>query len=129
VCTECHLPTRGATGQADLMPVNFPERFLTSGFFSHAAHSKQKCSDCHAADTSKVASDLLMPDLKSCRDCHLGATAVKTAKIVPSDCAMCHAYHVPSGQWTPKGPAPHYKPPPPPPAKTTVAAKLAQARP
>jgi hypothetical protein len=128
VCTECHLPTRGPTGQADLMPVNFPDRFLTNGYFSHAAHAKQKCTDCHAADTSKLASDLLLPDLKSCRDCHLGAAAVKTAKIVPSDCAMCHAYHVPSGQWSPKGPAPHYKPPPPP-AKTTVAGKLAQARP
>ncbi|MBA4050445.1 MAG: cytochrome c family protein, partial [Erythrobacter sp.] len=131
VCTECHLPTTGPTGQADLMPVNFPERFLTSGYFSHAAHTKQKCSDCHAAETSKAASDLLMPDLKSCRDCHLGASAVKTAKIVPSDCAICHAYHVPAGQWQglkpPKGPAPHYKPPPPP--KTTVAAKVAQARP
>lgn len=112
VCTECHLPTTGPTGQADLMPVNLPDRFLTSGYFNHAAHAKQKCSDCHAADTSKAASDLLIPDLKSCRSCHLGATAVKTAKIVPSDCAMCHAYHVPSGQWSPKGPSPHYRPPP-----------------
>lgn len=130
VCTECHLPTRGPTGQADLMPVNLPDRFLTSGYFNHAAHSKQKCSDCHAAGTSKAASDLLIPDLKSCRTCHLGATAVKTAKIVPSDCAMCHAYHVPSGQWQglkpPTGPSPHYKPPP---DKPVVAFKLAKARP
>lgn len=123
VCTECHLPTRGPTGQADLMPVNLPDRFLTSGYFNHEAHKQQKCSDCHAAGTSKVASDLLIPDLKSCRSCHLGATAVKTKKIVPSDCAMCHAYHVPSGQWSAKGPAPHYRPPPPPPpAKAKVAA-------
>lgn len=130
VCTECHLPTRGPTGQADLMPVNLPDRFLTSGYFDHEAHKKEKCTDCHAADTSKAASDLLIPDLKSCRECHLGATAAKTRKIVPSDCAMCHAYHLPAGQWSPKGPAPHYKPPPPPPpAKTTVAAKLAQAKP
>lgn len=127
VCTECHLPTTGPTGQADLLPVNLPDRFLTSGYFSHEAHKKEECTDCHAADTSKAASDLLIPDLKSCRDCHLGATAVKTAKIVPSDCAMCHAYHLPAGQWQPKGPAPHYKPPPP--AQSTVAAKLAQARP
>ncbi len=130
VCTECHLPTTGPTGQADLMPVNLPDRFLTSGYFNHEAHSREKCSDCHAAGTSKAASDLLIPDLKSCRTCHLGATAVKTKKIVPSDCAMCHAYHVPSGQWQglkpPKGPSPHYKPPP---AKTAVAAKLAKARP
>lgn len=127
VCTECHLPTTGPTGQADLMPVNLPDRFLTSGYFSHAAHIRQKCSDCHAADTSKAASDLLIPDLTSCRDCHLGATATKTAKIVPSDCVMCHAYHVPAGQWQHKGPAPHYRPLPLP-AKTSVAAKLAQAK-
>ncbi|KPF62252.1 cytochrome c3 family protein [Porphyrobacter sp. AAP60] len=126
ICTECHLPTRGPTGQADLMPVNLPDRFLTSGFFSHDAHKKEKCTDCHAADTSKAASDLLIPDLKSCRDCHLGATAVKTKTIVPSDCAMCHAYHLPSGQWQPKGSAPHYKPPP---VKTTVAAIAAKAKP
>lgn len=126
VCTECHLPARGPAGQADLMPVNLPDRFLTSGFFSHDAHKKEKCTDCHAADTSKAASDLLIPDLKSCRDCHLGATAVKTKTIVPSDCAMCHAYHLPSGQWQPKGPAPHYKPPP---AKTTVAEIAAKTKP
>ncbi|HSJ79200.1 MAG TPA: cytochrome c3 family protein [Erythrobacter sp.] len=128
ICTECHLPTRGPTGQADLMPVNLPDRFLTSGFFSHEAHKKEECTDCHAADTSKAASDLLIPDLKSCRDCHLGATAVKTKTIVPSDCAMCHAYHLPAGQWQPKGPAPHYKPLPPP-VKTTVAVKLTEAKP
>jgi hypothetical protein len=123
ICTECHLPTRGRTGQADLMPVNLPDRFLTNSFFNHEAHKKEECTDCHAADTSKVATDLLLPDLKSCRDCHLGATAVKTKKIVPSECAMCHAYHLPAGQWQPKGRAPHYKPPPPPaPDKTTLAA-------
>lgn len=122
VCTECHLPTTGPTGQADLMPVNLPDRFLTSGYFNHEAHKKEECSDCHAAGTSKAATDLLIPDLKSCRNCHLGATAVKTKKIVPSDCAMCHAYHVPSGQWSPKGPSPHYRPPPPEPAKAKVAA-------
>lgn len=127
ICTECHIPTRKA-GQADLIPVNLPDRFLTSGFFSHEAHKKEECSDCHAADTSKAATDLLIPDLKSCRDCHLGATAVKTKKIVPSSCAMCHSYHVPSGQWSPKGPEPHYQPVAPPPVKTRVAAIAGRAR-
>ncbi len=116
VCTECHLPTTGPTGQADLMPVNLPDRFLPAGYFNHEAHKKQQCTDCHAAGTSKTAADLLLPDLKSCRECHLGASAVKTKKIVPSDCAMCHAYHLPSGQWTglrqQPGPAPHYRPAP-----------------
>ena len=136
VCTECHLPTRGTTGQADLIPVNLPDRFLTSSFFNHEAHKKEKCTDCHAADTSKAASDLLIPDLKSCRDCHLGATAVKTKTIVPSECAMCHAYHLPAGQWQPEGRAPHYKPVPldklarrPKPAKTIVAVFARRAKP
>jgi hypothetical protein len=130
ICTECHLPTRGPTGQADLMPVNFPDRYFSGAFFNHDAHKREKCTDCHAADTSKLASDLLMPDLKSCRDCHLGATAVKTKKIVPSECAMCHAYHLPSGQWSPKGTAPHYRPLPDPGAKrkTPVATVAFQAR-
>lgn len=126
ICTECHLPTRGPTGQADLMPVNLPDRFLTSGYFNHEAHKKEKCTDCHAADTSKTATDLLIPDLKSCRDCHLGATAVKTKKIVPSECAMCHAYHLPAGQWSPKGKAPHYKPVPPPDTSKTIVAAIAR---
>ncbi len=132
ICTECHLPTRAANGQADLMPVNLPDRFLTSGYFNHEAHKREKCTDCHAADTSKVASDLLIPDLKSCRECHLGATAMKTKKIVPSECAMCHAYHLPAGQWSPKRPVPHYMPAPAPtlaPVKTTVASLLAKAKP
>jgi hypothetical protein len=109
ICTECHLANR-TEGQAGLVPVNLPDRFLTKGYFSHEAHKKEKCTDCHAADTSKLASDLLIPDLKSCRDCHQGAVAVKTKKIVPSSCAMCHAYHVPSGQWSATGNAPHYRP-------------------
>lgn len=127
ICTECHLPARGKTGQADLVPVNLPDRFLTSGYFNHEAHKKEECTDCHAADTSKAASDLLIPDLKSCRDCHLGATAVKTKKIVPSECAMCHSYHVPAGQWSPTGREPK-RVPAPPPLKTRVAVVSGVAR-
>ena len=129
ICTECHLPASKA-GRRDLMPVNLPDRFLTKGYFSHEAHRREKCTDCHAADTSKAASDLLIPDLKSCRDCHLGASAVKTKTIVPSSCAMCHAYHLPSGQWDPgaKEGEPHYSPAPLLP-KTTVAAMARKARP
>jgi predicted Zn-ribbon and HTH transcriptional regulator len=123
ICTECHLPTRSQSGQADLMPVNLPDRFLMHGFFNHEAHKKEKCTDCHAAETSKTATDLLIPDLKSCRECHLGATAVKTKVIVPSSCAMCHSYHVPAGQWTPTGREPR-----PEPVKTTVAAILGRAK-
>lgn len=125
ICTECHMPTR-SKGQADLMPVNLPDQFLTRTFFNHEAHKKEECTDCHAADTSKAATDLLIPDLKSCRDCHRGATAVKTKTIVPSSCAMCHAYHVPSGQWAPDKPE---RKPGNGAYKTTVAVLLGRAKP
>lgn len=94
VCSECHLPTT-RNGLADVMPVNLPDRYLIHGGFSHAAHRQEKCSSCHKAETSKAATDLLLPDLKSCRECHLGEDAVKAE--VPSSCAMCHSYHVPGG--------------------------------
>ncbi|TNE52634.1 MAG: cytochrome c family protein [Sphingomonadales bacterium] len=93
VCGECHLPA-STNGQPDVMPVNLPDRFLAHGGFDHGAHSQEKCSTCHKAETSKTATDLLIPDLKSCRECHQGEAAIEAE--VPSGCAMCHSYHVPS---------------------------------
>ncbi len=98
VCGDCHIPTRKG-GRPDLIPVNLPERFMQHGFFTHEAHKKEKCIDCHEATTSKTATDLLLPDLASCRDCHEGASAIRTKKIVPSGCAMCHGYHTPTNPW------------------------------
>ncbi|MEM6858591.1 MAG: cytochrome c3 family protein [Pseudomonadota bacterium] len=97
-CGDCHIPTRSG-GRPDLIPVNLPDRYMQHGFFSHEAHEDEKCTDCHEAKTSKVATDLLLPDLASCQDCHEGAYAVKTADIVPSSCAMCHGYHTPTTPW------------------------------
>ncbi len=94
VCGECHLPAlRG--GQADVMPVNLPDRYFLNGGFDHAAHRQEKCSTCHKAETSKASTDLLLPNLASCRECHQGENAVKAE--VPSSCAMCHSFHAPSG--------------------------------
>ena len=104
-CGDCHIPTR-TNGRADLIPVNLPDRFLQHGFFSHEAHEEEECTDCHAATTSKAATDLLLPDLASCQDCHIGevlsAPGMKvTVKDdeVPSSCAMCHGYHTPTAPW------------------------------
>lgn len=97
-CGDCHIPTRTG-GRPDLIPVNLPDRYLQHGFFSHAAHEEEKCTDCHEATTSKVATDLLLPDLESCQDCHKGASAIATKEIVPSGCAMCHGYHTPTNPW------------------------------
>ena len=94
VCGECHLPAI-TNGQPDVMPVNLPERYFVHGGFDHGAHRQEKCSTCHDAGTSRLSSDVLLPDLKSCRECHQGEGAVKAE--VPSSCAMCHSYHVPGG--------------------------------
>jgi hypothetical protein len=106
-CGDCHIPTR-TNGRPDLIPVNLPDRFLNHGFFSHKAHEEEECSDCHDAAKSKVATDLLLPDLESCQDCHIGevvappgvtlASLVKDDEV-PSTCAMCHGYHTPTAPW------------------------------
>ena len=90
VCGECHIPTT-KNGKADVMPVHLRDSYFIHGYFDHNAHEQEDCTTCHAADTSKSATDLLMPEIAICRDCHLGEKA--TQAEVPSSCAMCHSYH------------------------------------
>jgi predicted CXXCH cytochrome family protein len=64
--------------------------------FDHAAHATgdATCETCHAAANSKVASDVLMPQIKVCRDCHGGETGTEGGRArIASPCASCHAYH------------------------------------
>jgi hypothetical protein len=77
-----------------VVPVKLPDRYMSKGWFDHAAHDTEKCTRCHAAPTSNKASDVLLPNIASCRECHGGEAAHKE---VPSSCAMCHDYHVTSG--------------------------------
>ena len=86
VCTECHF----ASGDG-VMPVVQPKRYIEHGWFDHSDHAREKCTTCHVAPTSKSASDVLLPGIKTCRTCHLGEDAAKPK--VPSTCAMCHSYH------------------------------------
>ena len=95
VCGECHLP-RTTNGRPDVVPVKFRKAFFLNGKFDHKDHEQEQCSDCHAAETSSSAQELLLPTLKTCRTCHLGEDA--TQAEVPSSCAMCHGYHLPSGR-------------------------------
>lgn len=91
VCGECHtVAPRGANGGWNVMPVNLSDRYFEKGWFSHEAHKTEKCESCHAAPRSRVASDLLLPDLKSCRTCHGGEGS--SAKVA-TGCALCHSYH------------------------------------
>lgn len=102
LCGECHYPA--LDGSLAVEPVVQRSRYFQHGWFDHDAHgpaamgtrdAQQACTTCHAAQTSKSASDFLIPDLESCRDCHLGEDAREAE--VPSTCAMCHSYHPPEG--------------------------------
>ncbi|MBW8753881.1 MAG: cytochrome c3 family protein [Sphingomonadales bacterium] len=94
VCGECHTPAmRG--GKPGVVPVTLPSRYMADGWFNHKAHVQEKCTSCHAAETSTSSSDLLLPNIGQCRTCHLGEDA--HAAKVPSGCAMCHGYHPTQG--------------------------------
>lgn len=96
-CYDCHTVTPpGVKGNANwaVLPVHQTSRFFQKGWFDHAAHKTEKCESCHAAPTSREATDLLLPDLTSCRECHGGE---KSRSDVPSSCALCHSYHMDDG--------------------------------
>ncbi len=65
--------------------------WFVSSVFDHSKHNLADCTDCHAANKSKKAEDVLMPSIDTCRDCHAGKKPVVN-KIV-SDCGLCHGFH------------------------------------
>ncbi|MDR3418043.1 MAG: FHA domain-containing protein [Nevskia sp.] len=93
VCGYCHTVQR--TGDPALPwsiePVTLGRHRLEQATFSHAEHRTEKCESCHAATTSKLSTDVLLPDLKRCRDCH--GDPGSSARI-QSNCLECHGYHV-----------------------------------
>jgi hypothetical protein len=94
-CYDCHVVTPTGSGWS-VKKVVQPTRYMNKGWFNHDAHKQEDCQSCHKAETSKVATDLLLPDLKSCRTCHVGGTGeslVSVKEPVESTCAMCHDYH------------------------------------
>ena len=101
-CYDCHtIDPPGTSGPSwTVQPVAQTSRYFKKGWFDHDAHKTETCQSCHAAETSKSASDLLIPDLASCRTCHVGGSgaALKSvAKPVESNCALCHSYHADDG--------------------------------
>lgn len=97
-CFDCHGVTPPtAAGRVDygIKPVTQTDRYMHNGWFSHDAHVEEKCESCHNAPTSKDATDLLLPGIKTCRECHGGE--FQKASDVPSTCAMCHDYHADDG--------------------------------
>lgn len=102
VCADCHEVTRDPTKigleQWHVEPVQLTADWMPQARFDHAAHISETCVSCHvSAPRSKLAADILLPDIARCRECHGGVDS--TAKVA-SDCLMCHPFHTPSrGAW------------------------------
>ena len=101
-CFDCHvvMPTGNGAVPFHIRKVFQPDRYMKKGWFDHNAHRSETCGSCHAADRSRAAADLLLPDLASCRACHVGESGAKLKPVrtpVESACAMCHDYHIDAG--------------------------------
>ncbi|MEM1131908.1 MAG: cytochrome c3 family protein [Pseudomonadota bacterium] len=93
-CYDCHTVNTLGGLNYSIDPVTQTDRYMHKGWFSHAAHEEEDCTDCHKATVSKQATDLLLPGIATCRECH-GGEASDTD--VPSTCALCHEYHADGG--------------------------------
>ena len=65
--------------------------------FDHQSHltqsgerSDQLCLSCHAADSSSLSEDILMPEQDNCLQCH----DTHSSSSVQLECVDCHSYHL-----------------------------------
>jgi hypothetical protein len=86
-CALCHQVSWHANGGPSVTPPRTPDRWLPLASFSHAAHAATACSECHAAGSSELTSDVILPSKQTCAKCH-------SPKGGASDsCTSCHVYH------------------------------------
>ena len=93
-CAICHDVTRrsdGVTPAWDVAPVHINQHWMPLSRFDHGAHANETCENCHAAKTSLVSSDILMPDIASCQSCHGDE---RTDDKLVSVCLDCHSFHL-----------------------------------
>jgi len=102
-CVTCHqVRDTGADEAIDrwfVHPVKLTVDWYSQSRFSHQSHlslagrsGDAVCLDCHAADTSVEATDVLMPAQDNCLGCHDA-----TQRSVAVDCVGCHQFHRPEG--------------------------------
>lgn len=90
VCGRCHETVRMPDKPIATRPLTLRDSFLPHAHFTHAAHAWQHCADCHDAQKSAAAQDVLLPDINSCRNCHGG---VDSNEKIRSTCVDCHRFH------------------------------------
>jgi predicted CXXCH cytochrome family protein len=100
-CVTCHEvvvhDTRDLLARYQVVPVRLTRDFYPNARFDHRAHLTRKddnadaaCLSCHAAETSSMSSDVLMPDIDTCVACHGDH---RTRNLVPLHCIDCHQFH------------------------------------
>ena len=95
VCGTCHTVSRAEQDGGPVWtiePIVVVDRWMPKGLFDHDSHAAVVCTDCHAAPTSEVSSDVLLPPIENCQQCHGGEQA---SARVPSTCITCHLFHQP----------------------------------
>ena len=95
-CRTCHTvsaqpATPGKPRSWSVAAVGGSSHWLPHSRFSHTQHTNTDCASCHQAGKSRLASDILVPDIKVCQGCHTGAKA-EGDKVV-SRCESCHGFH------------------------------------
>ncbi|MGA1371221.1 MAG: cytochrome c3 family protein [Pseudomonadales bacterium] len=99
-CGLCHdvrqRPDETIEDSWRVAPVRIADDWYRGARFDHRPHLTNpgingkavSCLDCHAADTSSSAQDVLMPVLDTCLSCH-NSERIEQAGI----CLDCHGYH------------------------------------
>ena len=93
-CAICHDVSRreeASKASWDVLPVHINQHWMPLSRFDHGAHASETCESCHAAESSLVSSDILMPDLGSCQTCHGDE---HTDDQLVSVCLDCHSFHL-----------------------------------
>lgn len=88
-CAVCHDVTQ-TSDSWEIAPVALTEEWMPRANFDHAPHNTSQCIDCHAATTSKMATDVLMPKLDNCQTCHGDSDS---SGLLQTGCVGCHGFH------------------------------------
>ena len=88
-CRYCHKMdrARGAGDLPEYSPSNLLLHWFPYSVFSHEPHRMLRCTECHAATSSRDSQDVLLPTIDTCRQCHNPNQGAR------SDCVECHHYH------------------------------------
>lgn len=109
LCAECHhfegkpIPQAIKPAEPPMLRIastQVPSVWLRHAKFSHTAHRAVQCSECHKADQSVSATDVLIPGRDNCLQCHAPKTVAETPGA-RFNCTECHTYH--NGDHAPQG--------------------------